>query len=431
MIVMRSSKYNVFFEYQGKHIGFNCYSREYVIIEPLLLELYSNGAQKNDFSELKDIHINFYNFLVDKGFLVDDSIDEFEQVKEMSRRIDSNSSNYELIINPTMNCNFKCWYCYETHIKDSKMDIETVAATIAFAKGIITTQEGLKNFRISFFGGEPLLYFKKVIEPILISVSALCKENDINFICGMTTNGLLIDQQMLDVCSNYGLQGFQITLDGNREQHDKVRFISEGKGSYDRIVSNIILAAKNKRRVTVRVNISPNTLINIDDIQREFINLNEEDRAYINFDFHKVWQVEEKIDDEIDNSRLDFKENGFKIDSGFHDTVVNSCYADKRYQATINYNGEVFKCTARDFKNGSGEGKLNSDGSIDWNERYEKRLNSKFNNPPCKECSILPICGGGCSQQALEHEGIDYCVHDFDESSKVKEVIKNFLTAVA
>ena len=69
---------------------------------------------------------------------------------------------------------------------------------------------------------------------------------------------------------------------------------------------------------------------------------------------------------------------------------------------------------------------LNNDGTIVWNEKYEKRLNSKFKNPPCKECRILPICGGGCSQQAIEHEGIDYCVMNFDEDAKTSLVIDKF-----
>ena len=105
---------------------------------------------------------------------------------------------------------------------------------------------------------------------------------------------------------------------------------------------------------------------------------------------------------------------------------MSSCYADKRYQATINYNGEVFKCTARDFTNNTGEGYLTTEGSVVWNEKYEKRLSSKFKNPPCKECRILPICGGGCSQQALESNGNDYCVLNYDEGIKTQVIINKF-----
>ena len=164
----------------------------------------------------------------------------------------------------------------------------------------------------------------------------------------------------------------------------------------------------------------------LNNIIKEFELLNADDRQCINFDIHKIWQVTEDIEGELNNFRDFLVLNGFSVSMSSQNTVAYSCYGDKRYQATLNYNGEVFKCTARDFKNDSGEGILNDDGNIVWNERYEKRLHSKFKNAPCKECKILPICGGGCTQQAIEHEGIDYCVHNFDEEIKTQVVVDKF-----
>ena len=112
------------------------------------------------------------------------------------------------------------------------------------------------------------------------------------------------------------------------------------------------------------------------------------------------------------------------------DFVRNSCYADKKNHATINYNGDLFKCTARDFETKNREGFLDENGNLVWNEKYDVRLNSKFKNKPCLDCRILPICNGGCSQQALEHIGIDYCVNDFDEIKKTNIVKDKFLYTI-
>lgn len=109
------------------------------------------------------------------------------------------------------------------------------------------------------------------------------------------------------------------------------------------------------------------------------------------------------------------------------DTVRNSCYADKKNQSVINYNGDVYKCNARDFNQKNKEGVLNEDGEIVWNEQHNKRLVSKLNNKPCLECSILPICGGGCSQMIVESEGNDFCIHNFDENSKKEMILNMFL----
>jgi len=425
---LKASKFNIFFIYNLKQVAYNSYSNEFIILDPLLYELFSAGILMNDFDELRYMHADFYNFLIEKGFLISEQIDEFEKVKQESILIDNDSSVFHLIVNPTMNCNFKCWYCYETHIKDSKMSETTTISIIKLSKNIINKQQGIKKFVLSFFGGEPLLYFNKVIKTILAELHNICKTNNIEFSSGMTTNGLLIDENLLMFCKSNCLNSLQITLDGNRQQHNKIRYISEGNGSYDRIVENIKLAAKYGIYVTVRINCSSNTMTDINDILNDFSGISEEERNYINFDLQKVWQEADKIENEMTDTRFYFREKGFSVSEQAGSSSQDSCYADKRYQATINYNGEVFKCTARDFTSNTGEGILNEDGQIIWNERYEKRLNSKFNNNPCRECRILPICRGGCSQHAIENEGVDYCVHNYDEEAKTQIVVNKLKT---
>jgi len=428
---MKASKFNLFFVHEGFYIGFNSFSNEYVMLEEMLYQMYDASYKSNSFEELLEVHPDFYNHLIEKGFLVEKELDEVELVKELSFKIDNDETQFELHINPTMNCNFKCWYCYETHIKDSKMDEHTITNTQRFIENVFNGKKELQKFHLSWFGGEPLLYFHKVMVPILKSTYELAKEKGIYFNSGMTTNGLLITEDVISQCKAFGLDFFQITLDGNKERHDKVRFISEGRGSYDKIVANIFELAKHKFNVVVRVNIDADTLPTLPDIIGDFSSMSDEDKPYISFDLHKVWQIKEDLDGEINDNRKFFRSFGFKVTSGTFDTVVNSCYGDHKNHATINYNGEVFKCTARDFTSNNSEGLLIEDGSINWNFKLEKRLSSKFKNKPCLECKILPMCGGGCTQQAIEHEGVDYCVYDFDENKKLDLVKNKFFEILA
>ncbi|MDP9077201.1 MAG: radical SAM protein [Bacteroidota bacterium] len=428
---MKASQFNLFFFHDDHYIGYNSFTNEFLVLEDMLHQMYDASFKLRDFSELNEVHPEFYTCLVDKGFLVNELLDEVDVVKQISNAIDNDESKFELHINPTMNCNFKCWYCYETHIKDSKMDNETIRYVEEFISQVFENKKQLQRFNLGWFGGEPLLYFHKVVVPILKSSHKAAAEKGIFFESSITTNGLLIDEKVIDICLKYNLNFFQITLDGDREQHDKVRFISEGRGSYDKIVQNIIDLAKNKIRVNIRINISPETLKGLENIAKDFSAMDENDRQYIEFDLHKVWQITENIDDQITDFRWIFRENGFRVATGAHDTVMYSCYGDHRNHATINYNGEVFKCTARDFTNENSEGILRPGGFIDWNEKLEKRLNSKFKNKPCLECPILPICGGGCTQQAIENEGVDYCVYDFDINKKTTLVKNKFFEILA
>ena len=428
---MKTSNFNSFFPYEDKIIGYNAYKNDFTILDPELYELFL-AAERENIDELQQVHPDFYKHLNDKGFIIASDIDEIEQVKKLVHEIDQeNNYSFHLIINPTMNCNFKCWYCYETHIKDSKMQELEIQKVLNYITRVLNQQE-LKVFSLSWFGGEPLLYFNKTVLPILEKVSIQCKEKNIKLNSDFTTNGLLINQDLLDKCLKFGVNHMQITLDGHRERHNKVRFISKEKGSYDEIIKNIKLCLKNELYITCRLNISKETLEDIKEIVNDFSELDDKDRNYLNFSFNQVWQEKEDLHEEMVKAMTHFKENNFAVTYNKDvDTVRESCYADKRNQATINYNGEVFKCTARDFNSENKEGILQEEGMIEWNEKFDIRMNAKFKNPPCLECKILPICNGGCSQNAIENLGKDYCVNDFDENKKLDIVKNKFLVAIS
>jgi uncharacterized protein len=268
--------------------------------------------------------------------------------------------------------------------------------------------------------------------PILEKVSFMCKEKNVKMYSDFTTNGLLINQDLLDKCVKFGVNHMQITLDGHRERHNKVRYISKEKGSYDEIVKNIKLCLKNEMNISCRLNISKETLDDIEKIVDDFSELDDEARKFLNFSFNQVWQEKEDLHEGMMKTMIYFKENNFHVTYNKDvDSVRESCYADKRNQATINYNGDVFKCTARDFKSENKEGVLQDEGLIEWNEKFDLRMNAKFKNAPCLECKILPICNGGCSQNALDNMGKEYCVNDFDESKKLEIVKNKFLVAIS
>lgn len=426
-VAYKNSQFNVFFSHEETMIGYNGFTNEFLLLNPELYSIYNTIKQSDDWSGLKEVHEEFFNVLLELGFLVPNDTDEVDKVKKVVFDMDqSNRKNYSLTINPTMNCNFKCWYCYETHIKDSKMSPQTIDNLVKHVKHTVDTMDELEHFNISWFGGEPLLYFHKTVVPILKEITPILEEKNIRFTSGFTSNGFLIDQAVIDACKKYNANFFQITLDGHRERHNQVRYVSNERGSYDEIVANIKLCLKNQVNVSVRVNVSEETLENILLIADDFNNLSESDKDFLNFSFHEVWQEEKDITQDIAQVVEHFRSLGLvTLFSGTNiDHIRGSCYADKKYQATINYNGDVFKCTARDFESKSREGVLLEDGTIEWNSIHSKRMDSKFKNAPCLSCKLLPICNGGCSQQAIEHEGREYCLYDYDEDKKT-ELIKD------
>jgi len=371
-----------------------------------------------DINQMQVIHPEFWEILVEKHFIIPDETDELQQVKDLVQSIDCNPEHYHLIINPTLNCNFKCWYCYETHIRGSKMDKKTIEKMKLHIASKLDN-DPVKHFIISWFGGEPLLCYKEVIIPILKFAYEYVKNKNIQFNFNFTSNGFLINDKMLQALCQLGVNNFQITLDGHRKQHNKVKFMGNGEESYDIVVSNIKKCLKLKIYVTCRLNISKDTFQNIEKVIDDFADLSLKDREFLTFSFHKVWQEDVDFHCQILELIELFKNNNFSAQTVCADGVRNSCYADKKHHATINYNGDVFKCTARDFTPENREGILNENGDIEWNEKYYARMEVKFKNPSCLICKILPVCNGGCSQKAIDKKDENYCVHGFDENRKI------------
>lgn len=97
--------------------------------------------------------------LEEAGAVVADDFDEVDALRKRIDEIDNNDSFLLLHINPTLDCNFRCWYCYENHIKGSCMTPETYGNVVKLVKNRIAKQPNLKYLQLSFFGGEPLLRF--------------------------------------------------------------------------------------------------------------------------------------------------------------------------------------------------------------------------------------------------------------------------------
>ena len=55
----------------------------------------------------------------------------------------------------------------------------------------------------------------------------------------MITNGLLLTPEIVDRLVPFGLNGVKITLDGDRDTHNRMRPLRGGQGTFDRIVENI------------------------------------------------------------------------------------------------------------------------------------------------------------------------------------------------
>lgn len=378
----------------------------------------SEGVDLADFSTLPK---SLYDKLVEGGFLVEDNVDEYKEFIDFALMIEHDDSMFHLLINPTLNCNFNCWYCYETHF-NSKMSEDIIDRIYKLINNIYS--EG-KNLVISFFGGEPLLYYDNVMLPILSYAYKKSQYYKCSFSANMTSNGFLLNKDRIQELVCLGFDCAQITLDGNKEIHNKTRFRFDGDDTFSTIVSNIKLLVKNGISVTLRINSTKENLESLSDIPISFSDLTEEEKKRIHTDLQIVWQ---------ENNRNEIYNNLNQTVDIFNKAGIptakmdfrNFCYADRRNSCLINYNGDLYKCTAIDFSEVRRDGYLSENGELIWeNDSVEKRMASKFNNPHCRTCRIFPLCHGGCTKQSLSSN--NYCLNNFNDEEKDNVVINRIL----
>ena len=132
-------------------------------------------------------------------------------------------------------CNLACEYCFaeegEYHGRRALMSYEVGKKALDF---LVEHSGSRRNLEVDFFGGEPLMNFQ-VVKDLVAYGRSLEKEKDKHFRFTITTNGVLLNDEIMEFC-NAEMDNVVMSLDGRREVHDRMRPFRNGKGSYDLIV---------------------------------------------------------------------------------------------------------------------------------------------------------------------------------------------------
>ena len=161
------------------------------------------------------------------------SEDKFE---ELAYNFKNNSKVIKaLCLHVAHSCNLACSYCFagqgKYHGKDALMSFETGKRAFDF---LIENSGTRRNLEVDFFGGEPLLNWD-VVKKLVEYARSIEKEKNKNFRFTLTTNGVLIDDEVIEF-ANKEMSNVVLSLDGRKDVHDKFRVDYAGKGSYEKIL---------------------------------------------------------------------------------------------------------------------------------------------------------------------------------------------------
>ena len=145
-------------------------------------------------------------------------------------------------------CNLKCEYCFASqgNFKGERSLMSYEVGKKAFDY-LVKSSGSRINLEVDFFGGEPLMNFE-IIKKLIDYARSIEKENNKKFRFTITTNGVLLDDEIADYI-NENMDNVVLSIDGRKSVNDRMRKTVNDKGSYDIIVKNFKnLVAKRKNK---------------------------------------------------------------------------------------------------------------------------------------------------------------------------------------
>lgn len=327
-------------------------------------------------------------------------------------------------------CNLACKYCFagkgEYYGPKGLMSFETGKRALDF---LVEKSGTRKNLEVDFFGGEPLLNWD-VCKRLVEYGRSIEKEHNKNFRFTLTTNGVLVDDEVIQFC-NKEMENVVLSLDGRKETHDRLRTTCNGKGSYDLIVDKFkkFANARNQADYYMRGTYTHyNTDFSKDIIHMADLGFKElsiepvvcdpaEPYALKESDLPVLKEQYEILADEMLNRYR--KGNGFTfyhymIDLNSGPCIVkriSGCGVGTEYMA-VTPSGELYPCHQfvgdEKFLLGDIWKGVTNTAILD-----EFKGCNVYSHPECKDCFAKLYCSGGCAANAYHTTGSVNGIYEF------------------
>ena len=319
-------------------------------------------------------------------------------------------------------CNLNCEYCFASqgkyHGERAVMSFEVGKRALDF---LIENSGTRHNLEVDFFGGEPLMNFD-VVKELVAYARSIEKEKGKNFRFTLTTNGLLIDDDVIDF-ANRECANVVLSLDGRKEIHDKYRVDYAGNGSWERIVPKFqkLVEARGHKGYYMRGTFTHENPDFLEDIKEmldlgfselsmepvvtapgDKSELTEEDLPIILDQYEKLAELML----ERDKEGKPFTFYHYMIDLTGGPCIykrISGCGSGTEYMAVTPW-GDLYPC--HQFV-GDEKFKLGDiyNGVTNKETQCEFAACNVYARPDCRDCWAKLYCSGGCAANAYHSTG--------------------------
>ena len=327
-------------------------------------------------------------------------------------------------------CNLNCEYCFASqgkyHGERALMSFEVGKRALDF---LIEYSGTRRNLEVDFFGGEPLLNFQ-VVKDLVKYARSVEKEKNKNFRFTLTTNGVLIDDDVIDFC-NREMSNVVLSLDGRKSVHDRFRVDYQGKGSYDVIVPKFqkLVKARGNKNYYMRgtfTHYNPDFLedvmtmynLGFTELSMEPVVCAEGDKSKLTEqDLPIVMEQYEKLAQVMNEKRIEGKPFTFyhyMLDLNDGPCVykrISGCGSGTEYMA-VTPTGDLYPC--HQFV---GEQKFLLGNVFDGVKNSETQAEfadcNVYSRPECENCWAKLYCSGGCAANSYHATGSVKGVYEY------------------
>lgn len=409
--MLRSSRYNIFVPYKGNYLLFNTRTSALAVVDPPMkeaLESFTNDIAPDEVEIMKE-----------SGFLTESTVDEICRVRHRHFNfIVNNFSNLlELTLVMTYQCNLACTYCYEkgAGAPQAPMGRDTIEKIKKYMMQQGVGKNISKMLGVLFYGGEPLLNWKgcKKILEFLENCHNTYKNP---YETRLVTNGLLLTDEILTEFLEHNLRQVQMTLDGCKKDHDKRRKTPGGEGTYERILDKITHVYEiDPNLLTVRIHVDTTTYENVPALLDDLSERGLRDLFVyfgVIYEFSRGCKTGDSSCIDLENMQRVLpdlwrlaRSKGFTIPSR-PSTKAVKCMFDLAHAFVIDPFGDFYNCWAAVGRKDLCLGSLDDTGKLTPTSQFYAQLSrdpTRFE--PCRDCTMLPICMGGCAFMAYALHG--------------------------
>lgn len=414
MMNNKVSKYTFLFEGNGGFYAYNSLSNSLIEIDESVYDKLSKA--KKELADIlpDDFDLDLFDVLTKNIIITESEKDDYLTYKSNIYSLRNSDKGMHITIAPTMECCFNCHYCFEKNKTKGKMSSEVMDRIVKY----VETKENLKAIHITWFGGEPLMATEQIelfydkIKPIIV---------DKDYQSNIVTTAYFVNENTVRVFKKIGITDIQVTVDGMKDTHNKIKNFEGAGDVFEKIMQNIEYLNDNlpEVQIAIRVNLTKDNAheypLLVDMLKARFINR----KNIFAVPAFVLDKGENSCHGQCNNSLFNPSEKTKYIlelyNKGYGSHFVRypemffyECAVRNKMAVSFDPEGYVYKCWEMLGNRDYSIGRLDSDGKlVDINTKaYNRQMYGAdpLESNTCRQCKYLPICNGGCPIHRIQNE---------------------------